>query len=426
MFRLLLIFLVLVAASGSAGGQQGNSSLGWDFSYKSLLERNNVGKDVLIRHWLAGIKSPAERWISDWQGKPITSSILIEYPAFHAAERQTLWLVRTSDEAHYWELTEPLGTKQWAKEAENEEPVSPAIYDAIYKEASTWEQLSPKRAEDLPDQVFPGYMGFISLYGPNGSRQMLLTFEDFFVCPTKVCAPGKGKAGRLFAALEPLLTPESEKNYKHKSEAEIARMTPEQRIDEEMLEHDNHFLDHADKQSELIIRYRRLDGLKGLPYLIQLMDGYQPKRVRDTRFFQALMIADEIDDRVVRLRASPEGREAIKAIERLAVRIKAAGKSDSQVEMTLRFVKGANFADEAIRDTLWVLHRIKMSDDELLQFSNYLVKRDPTYPSWSDSDFIKDDSRKNEAGNPFQVYIMKDPKRFYLAYLDFKKAHSMK
>jgi hypothetical protein len=56
-----------------------------------------------------------------------------------------------------------------------------------------------------------------------------------------------------------------------------------------------------------------------------------------------------------------------------------------------------------------------------VEFSNYLVKRDPTYPSWSKWDFIKDYSRIDEAGNPAQVFIMKKPKRYYQAYLTFKK-----
>lgn len=393
----------------------------WDLTYKSVLDRNGVAKSELIRLWLAQIKSPAERWIADWKGEPIVSTILIEYPAFHAAERQTLWLVRTNNEAHYWESTEPLRSTPSEASDTNEEPVAPQTYEAIYKEASTWPQLPPKRAEDLPDQVFPGYMGFMSLSGPDGSRQMLLTYEDFVVCPEKDCAPGKAKPGRLMAALEPILIPEARKNYKHKSEAEIARMTPEQRIDEQMSEDEYHLFANDDKQSELIRKYRREDGLKGLPRLIALIDGYNPKRLRDTRFYNAMMMANELDDRVVRLRASADGVRVIDAVERLSERMHTVGKSDSQVEMKLRFMKGINFADEAIRDTLWVRYRIKVPDGELLEFSKYLVGLDPTYPSWSERDFIKDYSRINEAGNPAQVFIMKEPKRYYQAYLSFKR-----
>ena len=395
--------------------QQKVASFGWDLTYKSVLERNNVAKSEWIWPWLAQYKSPAEKWISGWEGKPIVTSILIEFPAFHAAEHTTIWLIRTNDEAFYWEMVEGRESDK------NEESIAPQVYDAVLKQALSWQQLEPKMAKDLPEQALPGYFGFLSYNGPNESKQMLLTMDDFVICLDKGCLPGKLKPGRLMEAIEPILIPESRKTYKHKSEAEIARMTPAQRIDEQMNEDDYHMFDHADKQSDLIQKYRRMDGLKGLPHLIELIDGHNPKRARDTRFFNAMMMADNIDERSIRLRASLQGRSVIESIERLSTSLRAAGKSDSQVEMVLRFTKGVNIADEAVRDTLWVKYRIKISDSELLELSNYLVKLDPTYPSWSKQDFIKDYSRINEAGNPAQVFIMKKPKRYHQAYLTFKK-----
>jgi hypothetical protein len=420
-----LIFIV----PGGVLDAQTRQPTNWDFTYTSLLERNNVGKDELIRQWLAGIKSPAEQWITRWKGKPITSSILIEYPAFHAAERQTIWLVRTADGAHYWELTESLGSTKWAEEAEVEEPIQPRLFDDFYAQATTWEELAPKPRAELPEQVFPGYMGFISLYGPEDSRQMLLTFDDFIQCPQKACAPGKAKAGRLMSALEPLLTPESRKNYEHKSESEIARMTPEQRIDEQILEDDIHPLWNSrdDTQSEMIPKYRRLDGAKGLPHIARLIDSYHPKRKRSDRSHAALMMASQIDERVVRLRASAGGREVIAAIERLAVRSKDPDSTfQSIAETTLKFVSGANMTDEAIQNSLWLQHRIKLSEQEMLRFTNFLISRDPTYPSWSEQKFERISDAKarevNDLGVPVtQIFVMKNPQRFYQPYLTFKQ-----
>jgi hypothetical protein len=413
----LKIARILIAAmlfSLSISAQQKVASFGWDLTYKSVLDRNNVAKSEWIWRWLEQYKSPAEKWVSGWEGKPIVSSILIEYPAFHAAEHTTMWFVRTNDEAFYWEMVEGRESDK------NEEPIAPQVYDAVLKQASSWQQLEPKMAKDLPEQALPGYFGFLSYNSPNGSKQMLLTMDDFVICLDKSCLPGKLKPGRLMAALEPILIPESHKTYKHRSEAEIARMTPAQRIDEQISEGE-HIFDGSDKQSYLIQKYRRIDGLKGLPYLIQLIDGYDPKRSRDTRFFDAMIMASDLDDNVVRLRASPEGRSVIEAIERLSTRMRVAGKTDSMVEMTLISAKAVNSADEAVRDTLWVKYRIKISDSELLEYSDYLVKRDPTYPGWSKQNFVKDYSRINEAGNPSQVHIMKKPKRYYHAYLAFKK-----
>lgn len=403
-----------MVVSLSIYAQPKGASSGWDLTYRSVLEQNKVVRSEWIWPWLARYKSPAEKWISGWEGKPIVSSILIEYPAFHAAEHTTIWLIRTGDEAFYWEEVESTRARR------NEEPIAPQLYDALYGAASSWRQLVPKPAKDVPTNGLPGYIGFLSLHGPDGSRQMLLTLDDFIICLNKSCLPGPRNttAGRLIAALEPILIPKS--IYKHKSEAEIARMTPAQRIDEQISERE-HMWEHPDKHSDLIRKYRRIDGLKGLPYLIELMDGYNSKRTRDTRFSEAMMMAADLDDHVLRLRASPEGRDAIEAIRRLTTRLHAAGEKDSIADMVLRSTNGVNFADEAVRDTLWVKYRIEVPDGELLEFSNYLVRHDPTYPAWSETDFIKDHSRINEHGNPALVYIMTKPKRYHEAYLAFKK-----
>ena len=82
---------------------------------------------------------------------------------------------------------------------------------------------------------------------------------------------------------------------------------------------------------------------------------------------------------------------------------------------------GVSFIDTAIQDAFRVKYKIRLSEKELLAFTSSLIARDASYPSWSETDFIKDYSRRNKAGNPAQVYIMKEPDRFYQAYVQFKK-----
>ena len=60
------------------------------------------------------------------------------------------------------------------------------------------------------------------------------------------------------------------------------------------------------------------------------------------------MMANEIDERVVRLRASPEGRNVIEAVERVSARMAAAGKRYTFAEDDLLRLKGINFTDEAV------------------------------------------------------------------------------
>lgn len=228
--------------------------------------------------------------------------------------------------------------------------------------------------------------------------------------------------------------------YKHKSEADIARMTPAQRVDEWVGEQVHHRYDLEDEHEDLIKKYLLRDGLAALPRMIEIIDEYDPTKFREgkgrrgERFDACWLMLGYIDRQAVRLRASAEGCRALDALGRAVGRMRAAGygqKEQHEWEQHGRFelaaeyleeAEGINDTDEAIRDTFWVRHRVRMSDEELLAFSNFLVARDPTYPGWSEQDFIKDYSRINEAGNPFQRHVMRKPERFYEAYLEFKRA----
>jgi len=99
----------------------------------------------------------------------------------------------------------------------------------------------------------------------------------------------------------------------------------------------------------------------------------------------------------------------------------AAGNKYSYEEQDLPKLRGLNFVDYAIRDTLRVKYRIELSDSELLEFSNYLVEKDPTYPSWSERTMFRDSSPPNNAASPALVFIFTRPTRYYQAYLAFKK-----
>jgi hypothetical protein len=228
--------------------------------------------------------------------------------------------------------------------------------------------------------------------------------------------------------------------YKHKSEAEIARMTPAQRVDEYAEEQAHHKYDFLDDQYRLIEKYIWRDGLSALPRMIEIMDEYDPTRAsgrrghKGERFDAMWMLLADLDNHAVRLRGAEEGRRAIAALERAINRMRAAnyGQPD-QHEWTqhgrfesaaavLKRLKGINlFNDPAIKETLRLEYSIQMSDEDLLAFSNFLVARDPTYPSWSEMNYIKDPTRINAAGNPLWFYTLKKPERFYEAYLEFTK-----
>lgn len=227
--------------------------------------------------------------------------------------------------------------------------------------------------------------------------------------------------------------------YKHKPEAEIARMTPAQRVDEWVNEQVHHRFDLDDDHADLIEKYIKRDGLKALPRMIEIMDEYDPTRFpegkgrRGERFDAIWMLLSNLDNHVVRLRGSEEGRRAMDALERAIQRMRAAGygqKDQHEWEQHGRFdlavmyledAKGISRTDQAIRDTLRLEYKILLPDEELLSFSNFMASHHPEHPGWSKTNHFRDYTQINEAGNPLWVYTMKKPERFYEAYLEFKK-----
>jgi hypothetical protein len=89
--------------------------------------------------------------------------------------------------------------------------------------------------------------------------------------------------------------------------------------------------------------------------------------------------------------------------------------------MHLEEAKGINLTDRAIRDTFRLEYKIRLSDEELLAFSNFMAASYPDYPGWSETNHFRDYTQINDAGNPLWVYTMKKPERFHEAYLEFKK-----
>jgi hypothetical protein len=225
----------------------------------------------------------------------------------------------------------------------------------------------------------------------------------------------------------------------HKSEAELAQMTPAQRVDAWVEEQVHHRYDLDDAQSGVIKKYLLRDGTAALPRLVEIMDEYDPTRFpegkgrRGERFDACWLMLSYIDRRAVRLRASAEGRRAMEALERAVQRMRAAGYGQPDQHdwaehgrfdlamMYLEEARGINDTDRTIQNTLRLEYKILLSDEELLAFSNFMTSRYPNYPSWSERDFTQDD-KLNAAGFAPRVLIMKQPGRFYEAYREFKNS----
>lgn len=230
--------------------------------------------------------------------------------------------------------------------------------------------------------------------------------------------------------------PCEEKNYQHKSYAELASMTPQERFEQAVDEQFFHTPDLGDYESLTLEKLIRGDGAKIFPILTENIDTFSPKNASScdqTRFFVAHTIADTLDRSVVRLRGTKDGRATIAALEGAVKRMREAGyengenREKSELNYTLLHLKslmGVNLTDQSVSDTFWIKRRIRMSDEEVAKFSDFLTNRDPTYPTWSKIDFVTDNSRHNEAGNALQVYIFQDVNLFWESYREFKRGKS--
>lgn len=191
-------FTLLLLLCASVSAQSASNKFGWDLTYSAVLESNKIGSRTWIRKWVASeYKSPARKWISEWQGEPIESSILIEYPAFHAAERTTMWIFRTKDNAYYWQDIEK------AKFSNTKKDVELKAFDELLSQVSSWQQAKPFKVRNNNDQAIPGYLGFLSIYDKGKLRQILLSMEDFIMFDNR--NPEKMKPGRLLKAIDPVI-----------------------------------------------------------------------------------------------------------------------------------------------------------------------------------------------------------------------------
>jgi hypothetical protein len=211
--------------------------------------------------------------------------------------------------------------------------------------------------------------------------------------------------------------------FSHKSESVLSAMNALQLINEEVDEQIYHQTDLADDYSKLVGRYIRKQRDQILPVLIRYIDEYDPNRADDcddpagARFSVASAELSDFDNNVARLRAGIEGRAAIESLERAVAKMKVAGFARINHEQNSRFsiaslnvemMKGTNITDEMIRATLQARYKIQMTETEYLEFSNFLVSLDPTYPTWS------------EVGDYGPPQLVKDSQRYHEAYLKFR------
>ena len=228
--------------------------------------------------------------------------------------------------------------------------------------------------------------------------------------------------GLLFVMLLTRPAPCAQFGSGHKSEEQIARMTPDQRVEEYCEEGARHeFLSHL-KYKGLLLEYLCQDGLKVIPQVVREIEAYDPTSSEEEahnrfwHYYSAAFILTELDDRMFRVRVFPEGRRVIEAMKRLSEKLRMAqfeSKGEmkrvmgQRYEMHLLYVNKLEkecIKDRLIQKALLKKYKIDLSDEDLSAFVKYLIEHAPYYPSWSKTD-------------P-DLQINPDP--YYQAYLEYK------
>jgi hypothetical protein len=173
--------------------------VGWDLAYTSLLRNNGVCPGDFYCE-IATIKPqpPVHKHFAEWKGQPIISSILIELPG-HAC-MVAWWLIRTKDEAYFWEFDPDDRTPRGIQ------PVPAQDYDRVFETMTCWQQDQPLHRKFFDGRGDAGgYIGFLSLFKEGRSRQMLLTDRDLRLYrPKDDNYFDESSWGRLWKTLKPI------------------------------------------------------------------------------------------------------------------------------------------------------------------------------------------------------------------------------
>lgn len=181
--------------------QASNQGLGWDLVYEATLKRNGFGPDSDMWKWIHtdGPRPPVVKLVAEWQGEPIISSILFEIVGPEGSPGGS-WYIRSTNHLYHWTFD------RGKFHSEKEELNTVQEFDEAFEQIACWQQAEPTKT----DTLFEGYYGFLSLYKEGRSRQMLLTFRDFFlVDPRRDDNDMQDPLnwGRVWTTLKPVLSP---------------------------------------------------------------------------------------------------------------------------------------------------------------------------------------------------------------------------
>jgi Ankyrin repeats (3 copies) len=166
-------FALIMSASNSLAVQ-------WDLNYRQLLSAQESSDVVALQSKLSSrlrVHSDSLQYLA--QVNSATQAILIE-TAQELSLSVTL-LTQHADQYFLYYLDVGRGQSADITTAQIVRPINQSDFDKIFNQLFSRQQSPPSKAIDQPRKFTwtPGYVGVISLSGNQGSRQFLLSQDDF-------------------------------------------------------------------------------------------------------------------------------------------------------------------------------------------------------------------------------------------------------
>jgi hypothetical protein len=169
-----LLIILGVAYDGVA--QDADYRVGWDFSYESVLNQNQIKWDHsqgTLFTWLKH-RRDEHQYITDFVTEQLSREpeqvFLIDHPTFPSAGRTTIMGIKNKDQCfYYWRSTDEKKNNFQRSE------ISLEMFDQIFSRLHTLKQRSYHNMGG-PEKA---YAGFLSTFDHGQSRQVLLHIHDF-------------------------------------------------------------------------------------------------------------------------------------------------------------------------------------------------------------------------------------------------------
>jgi hypothetical protein len=171
----------------------------WDLEYVDLLKNASVPPEGWLASWLGShAQPPIAEVLSRWDQGPIRSAILLDQPALEGDGRVGSWFVRTEKSASFWVFIDGVQQAHGLPAL-----FDAALYDSLIDRLRTLEQGPPLGPGEGPTTQMEGYFAFLNIYEDGASRQLLLTFRDFF--EPRDGDWSRSSEGRILEAIGPVL-----------------------------------------------------------------------------------------------------------------------------------------------------------------------------------------------------------------------------